>query len=659
MSGVIIAATNSIHQLQTLPTIWIDINNCHVSAVTDTGAQVTAAGISYLQQFGLTESNLKKPPHALKHVGGGYDLTITYKNMILEEPVYFVKYLDLVFLSLHACKCFRLVHQSFPNVQLQDDENGDVQIAYCQMKRLTGDTANHQSNHQSQLTKVESSHMPHSLPDRPERIPLSPTEENIDALQQWLLNAFSSSTFNTGATPLPIMSGDPQHIHLVDGAQVIAAHTPISIPHHWKAEIKRQLDEDVEKGILRKVSPGTPVDWCMRMVSVPKSNGSPRRTVGYQPLNKFSRRETHLSPTPFDAVSAIPPHAYHGYHQVALDAPSQNLTTFITEYGRYQYLRTPQGLMSAGDAYIHRYDEIIDKVPRKVKVVDDTLLYSSSIEQSFYQVFDYLYLCVMNGITLNPLKFKFCQRDIDVVGIHISWERFMPSNDMMSSVKCFPMPTQPTISDIRAWFGLINQLAPFLITTEIMKPFRELLKSKSKLVYWDDVLQPSFEYAKVAICKLIETGLSCYNKGKKTAVITDWSRNGMGFLLVQQDCQCIPDGPFCCANGRKLIYCGSRCLTPAEENYSVPEGEALEVAWALKKCKMFLLGHPCFTIFTDHRPLLKILGEKELRNINNPCLFRMKERTLMYRFTIIHIPGKKNTAANTLSRYPLKLCLIL
>ena len=143
---------------------------------------------------------------------------------------------------------------------------------------------------------------------------------------------------------------------------------------------------------------------------------------------------------------------------------------------------------------------------------------------------------------------KFCQRDIDFVGFHISWERFMPSNDMMASVKCFPMPTQPTIADIRAWFGLIIQLAPFLISTGIMKPFCELLKSKSKLVYWDDVLQSSFEYAKVAICKLIETGLSCYNKGKKTAVITDWSHNGMGFLLVQQDCQCIPDTPFCCEN---------------------------------------------------------------------------------------------------------------
>ena len=227
---------------------------------------------------------------------------------------------------------------------------------------------------------------------------------------------------------------------------------------------------------------------------------------------------------------------------------------------------------------------------------------------------------------------------------------------MVSSIKRFPMPDNPTISDIRAWFGLVNQLAPFLITTEIMKPFRELLKSKSKLVYWDEVLQSAFERAKQEICVLIETGLSCYDKGKKTSLITDWSRNGIGFLLVQQSCTCSSDTPFCCQNGWALVYCASRCLTPAEENYSVPEGEALAITWALRKCKMFLLGHPGFTIITDHRPLVKIFGEKELRNIDNPRLFKMKERTLMYRFNIRHIPGNKNTAANTLTRYPLKIC---
>ena len=61
-------------------------------------------------------------------------------------------------------------------------------------------------------------------------------------------------------------------------------------------------------------------------------------------------------------------------------------------------------------------------------------------------------------------------------------------------------------------------------------------------------------------------------------------------------------------------------------------------------------------IITDHRPLCKTLGEKELRNIDNPRLFSSKEKTLMYRFKIAHIKRDENTVANTLFRYPLKVC---
>ena len=223
---------------------------------------------------------------------------------------------------------------------------------------------------------------------------------------------------------------------------------------------------------------------------------------------------------------------------------------------------------------------------------------------------------------------------------------------MVSSISSFPMPIQPTLSDIRAWLGLVNQVAPFLVITEIMKPFRDLLKGNSKTVYWDDYLQQCFLAAKEQICRLIAHGLISYDKLRKTVLITDWSRDGIGFLLLQQHCQCISDTPFCCNTGWKLIYCSSRSLT------SVPEGEAPAITWALKRAKMFLLGHPGFIIITDHRPLTRIFGDKEFSSINNPRLLRLKEKTLMYHFQTIHNPGNKDTAANTLSRYPLKVCQV-
>lgn len=61
-------------------------------------------------------------------------------------------------------------------------------------------------------------------------------------------------------------------------------------------------------------------------------------------------------------------------------------------------------------------------------------------------------------ITLNPKKFKFARKEIDYVG----YESYRPTDDMLAAITNFLMPDEPSISDICAWFGLVNQLAPFL-----------------------------------------------------------------------------------------------------------------------------------------------------------------------------------------------------
>ena len=145
---------------------------------------------------------------------------------------------------------------------------------------------------------------------RPDRTPYPPIDENIDLLQKWLLDTFSKSTFNVSAKPLPTMSGPPLHIHLAKDAIEYRAHTPVPVPHYYKEEVNRQLADDVRRGIIVKVPFGVADGWCQRMLVLPKRNGEPRRVVDFQPLNKFVKRETHLSPTQFEAVSSIPPCMY-------------------------------------------------------------------------------------------------------------------------------------------------------------------------------------------------------------------------------------------------------------------------------------------------------------------------------------------------------------
>ena len=76
--------------------------------------------------------------------------------------------------------------------------------------------------------------------------------------------------------------------------------------------------------------------------------------------------------------------ATDSYHSIELDEESQMLTMFITEWGRYYFLRVPQGFFASGDIFTSRYDNITKDVSNKVKIIDDALLYSEGIQRSFW-----------------------------------------------------------------------------------------------------------------------------------------------------------------------------------------------------------------------------------------------------------------------------------
>ena len=97
---------------------------------------------------------------------------------------------------------------------------------------------------------------------------------------------------------------------------------------------------------------------------------------------------------------------------------------------------------------------------------------------------------------------------------------------------------------------------------------------------------------------------------------------------------------------------GSRFTHPAESRYAPIKGEALAVVDALDKARHFVLGCSNLTIAVDHKPLLKIFGDRSLDHISNPRLRNLKEKSLRYRFRMVHIPGVKNRASDATSRYP-------
>ena len=200
------------------------------------------------------------------------------------------------------------------------------------------------------------------------------------------------------------------------------------------------------------------------MVVCPKKNGKPRRTVDFQALNLHATHETHHTQSPFHQACSNPHSikktifdAWNGYHSVPLHVDDRHLTTFTTPWGRYRYCTAPQGYIASGDGYTRRYDEIVAHIPQKTMCVDDSLLRSNSIEESFWQAVNWLDICGRNGIIFNLTKFVFASDTAEFAGFQITSDSITLCLKYLQAILDFPRPKN--ITDICSWFGLLNQVS--------------------------------------------------------------------------------------------------------------------------------------------------------------------------------------------------------
>ena len=108
--------------------------------------------------------------------------------------------------------------------------------------------------------------------------------------------------------------------------------------------------------------------------------------------------------------------------------------------------------------------------------------------------------------------------------------------------------------------------------------------------------------------------------------------------------------PRCCNDGWKLVLAGGRFTKPAESRYSPVEGELLAVADALYKARHFVLGCDKLVVAVDHKPLLGLLNDKSLADIENQRLLMLKEKTLWFNFDVMWIAGSRHCGPDYMSR---------
>ena len=253
VTGAVVAATSN-HVTQ--PIVTVDINaggagKTKVAAVADTRAKVCVAGPRLMQALGLRRARLAKCDNIRDVAGrtievyGRYHCQISLNGEHSYQSIYFVPSAGRCFLSLAACKELKLVHESFPKqLPMVGSVRGNPISLAPSPARVTEDSPRRLAP-VTQVTSEELPQQPATTHSRPTEVPMPPMEENIERMQEWFLQRFSGTTFNVDRDMLPIMEGEPHHIHLKEDAVPYACHTPADVAKHWENEVKQKMDKDV------------------------------------------------------------------------------------------------------------------------------------------------------------------------------------------------------------------------------------------------------------------------------------------------------------------------------------------------------------------------------------------------------------------------------
>ena len=342
--------------------------------------------------------------------------------------------------------------------------------------------------------------------------------------------------------------------------------------------------------------------------------------------------------------------AYHCLQMA--DQRSIEMLAFNFASRTFAYRRLAQGLSRALSAFSSLMREYLDKVIKAdqcAQYVDDIGIAANSATQLINNL-RATFECIRTaGLKLMMHKCHFGAKEIDFLGRTITPEGVRPQRprvqNFLGKTK-FPKSKKA----LQRYLGFLNYYRNYIPRlSEKLTPFFKLLKNEAKVMVTPELLEQFTEINK-ALDRCCELALKQPLPNKQIALMTDASFSAAGYAVLIED-----DPMEKYSSTRKAfapVAYGSKTFSPAQMKMSIYAKEFLAIFFAFKD-----FGHICWgtptpvIIITDNKSVTRFFQTK----IIPPTLWNACNYVIQFSFTIAHIPGKNNTAADDLSR--LEICL--
>ena len=449
----------------------------------------------------------------------------------------------------------------------------------------------------------------------------------------------------------------PQKIKTIDHQ---AWQVPgFQIPKALTSTVIDMLQERLKMGVIEPCHGPYRNPWYLVKKTTP---GKYRLVNVAVELNRVTVRDANLPPSVDEfsekfagcAISSLIDF-FSGYDQVELDEESRDLTGFMTPLGLMRMTTLPQGATNSVAQFVRialkvladhlrdRAEPFLDDVGIKgPKTTYNNEELAPGIRRYVVEHIQNLDAVLADleraGITIAGAKSQFCCAGIKIVGFICDSDGRHP--DTSKVLKILDWPECINVTAARAFMGVCVYYRIWIKDfAQVAAPIYRLFK-KNTAFEWGREQTEAMDLLKLALTSPPALVSLDYTEGAGDIILAvDASLDGWGGVLMQ-----LVKGK------RHPSRYESGIWSNAERNYDATKRECRGVLKALKKVRYWLYGVK-FILETDANVLVAQLNRSGT-DLPGALVTRWIAWIQLFDFEVRHIPGRKHTAADGLSRRP-------